>query len=251
MTLTCRICLDVLLSDTFEGTCGHSFHKACIQDWIDMKFVGDTEAATCPLCVKQTLSSFARLPGSVSIDELRRHHEQEMENQRRVQIYEDQRMAARVLTEEIIADMETTYANRGLFEAVRNNDPEATVFYLDAGADINVRRMQNAQPILIHGQLVLRIEQSVPALTPLMIASCYDSVDAALVLLARGADVNARDARGNDAATIALTSGSLRMLRLLESHARAVAGTPGSVENPLVVEDAQNESDSDGYESQE
>lgn len=44
-TVTCTICLDSIKEDRHETSCGHVYHKACLDEWL-------RNGSECPLCRK-------------------------------------------------------------------------------------------------------------------------------------------------------------------------------------------------------
>ena len=230
----CRICIEALddAETMFKAACNHTFHNECLQGWIDTKFCGRVDEATCPLCVQPTLQAFVRAPGSTSLEDLRARREDEEKEERRLQVEEDRVAAARVLVDDVIAEVEQNYAVRGLFEAVRTDDAQAVTFYLDAGADVNARNTRNVTPIVLNGQLALRIETAQNALTPIMLSAVVGAANAAQILLSRGADPRMQDAHGLDAFAIARRTRAHGVLSVLNVFEASLAGT---AEDPIVL----------------
>jgi hypothetical protein len=105
----------------------------------------------------------------------------------------------------------------GLAKAAREGDMAALRKYLDAGADLEARLQGYA---------------------PLHLAVLYGQAEAALELIGRGADVNARDPQGEDPLMLTALSNSItdadaaRIARVLLERGVSVYGPRGPEANP-------------------
>jgi uncharacterized protein len=99
-----------------------------------------------------------------------------------------------------------------LIKAVKQGDLEQIRELVDKGADVNAKDEDGF--IITKGRSRERIRRTI-GWTPLMLATYYDRLETAELLIAKGADVNAESPRGETALIASAQSGSAAIVDLL------------------------------------